>query len=190
MAIVRWMAVAVAAVAAMTSLTACGGDEETPMQATLTNDGCTYRGDTKAEAGRFTIEVKNETPQGANFALLRLADGYTASTIKPILAKETAWVHSLSNSELRRMQRGQRLLQHPHPDLPQIFDFQHGGSFTEVGVGDSSQLPGVGAPAGNYALICRTFEYVGPLLPDIWQEQYVASPIEVTGALPGVSTAK
>ena len=188
MAIVRWMAVAVAAVAAMTSLTACGGDEETPMQATLTNDGCTYRGDTKAEAGRFTIEVKNETPQGANFALLRLADGYTASTIKPILAKETAWVHSLSNSELRRMQRGQRPLQHPHPDLPQIFDFQHGGSFTEVGVGDSSQLPGVGAPAGNYALICRAFEYVGPLLPDIWQEQYVASPIEVTGVLPGVST--
>jgi hypothetical protein len=188
MAIIRWMAVAAAAVIAILSLTACTRDDDTPMQATLTNDGCTYRGNTKAAAGTFTIEVNNETPQGANFALLRLADGYTASTIKPILAKETAWVHSLSNAELRRMQRGQRLLQHPHPDLPQIFDFQHGGSFTEVGVGESSELPGVGAPAGNYALICRAFEYVGPLLPDIWQEQYVASPIEVTGVLPGVTT--
>ena len=188
MTIVRWMAVAVATVTAILSLTACTGDDDTPMQATLTNDGCTYRGDTKAAAGRFTIEVKNETPQGASFALLRLADGYTAATIEPILAKETAWVHSLSNSELRRMQRGQRLLQHPHPDLPQIFDFQHGGSATEVGVGETSDLPGVGAPAGKYALICRAFEYVGPLLPDIWQEQYVASPIEVTGVLPGVST--
>ena len=188
MAISNWMAVAVAAVIAIVSLTACGGDDHTPMQATLTNDGCSYRGDTKAEAGRFTIEVKNETSQGASFALLRLADGYTASTIKPILAKETAWVHSLSTSELRRIQEGQRPLRHPRPDLPQIFDFQHGGSATEVGVGGSSVLPGVGAPAGNYALICRAFEYVGPLLPDIWQEQYVASPIEVTGVLPGVST--
>jgi hypothetical protein len=112
MAIVRWMAVAVAAVIAILSFTACTGDGDTPMQATLTNDGCGYRGDTKAEAGRFTIEVKNETPQGANFALLRLADGYTASTIRPILAKETAWVHSLSNSELRRIQEGQRPLRH------------------------------------------------------------------------------
>jgi hypothetical protein len=188
MPLVRWMAVAVAAVIAIISLSACGDDDDTPMQATLTNDGCSYRGDTKAEAGRFTIEVKNETAQGANFALLKLADGYTTETIKPILAKETAWLHSLSTSELRRIQEGQRPFRHPRPDLPQIYDSQHGGSATEVGVGGRSVLPGIGAPAGNYALICRAFEYVGPLLPDIWQEQFVASPIEVTGALPGVST--
>ena len=53
-----------------------------------------------------------------------------------------------------------------------------------IGAGESSDLPGVGVPSGAYALICRI-----NLLGDfIFREQYVASPIEVTGDLPGVST--
>ena len=181
MPIVRWMAVAVAAVVAIVSLTACTGDDGTPMRATLTDDGCTYEGDTEVAAGSFQIDVKNQTQHGASFTFARLANGYTAATIKPILAKEMAWGRSLTKNERRGLLEGKLPLQHPRPDLPQIFDFRQGGSDTIIGAGESSVLPGVGSPSGAYALICRV-----NLLGDfIFREQYVASQIEVTGTSPG-----
>jgi hypothetical protein len=184
MPIVRWMAVAVVAVVAIVMLAACAGDDGTPMKATLTNDGCTYKGDTEVAAGSFQIDVRNQTQHDASFLFARLANGYTAATIKPILAKETAWGRSLTKNELRGLLDGKRPLQHPHPDLPQILDFRQGGSDTFLGAGGSSVLPGVGSPSGAYALICR----VNLLGNFIFREQYVASPIDVTGNLPGVST--
>jgi hypothetical protein len=184
MPIVRWIAVAVAVVVAIVSLTACTGDDGTPMQATLTDDGCTYEGDTKVAAGSFQIDVKNQTQQDGSFLFARLANGYTAATIEPILAKETAWARSLTKNELRDLLDGKLPLRHPRPDLPQIFDFRQGGSDTFLGAGGSSVLPGVGSPSGAYALICR----VDLLSGFLFREQYVASPIEVTGDLPGVST--
>ena len=186
MPFVRWMAVAVAAVVAIVSLTACTGDNGTPMQATLTNDGCTYEGDTEVAAGRFQIDVRNQTQHDASFLFAKLANGFTAATIKPILAKETAWGRSLTKNELRDLLDGKLPLQHPRPDLPQIFDFRQGGSDTVIGAGGNSVLPGVGSPSGAYALICRV-DLLGDFL---FREQYVASPIEVTGVLPGLSTPK
>jgi hypothetical protein len=57
-----WRRMAVALLTAAVSLLpiACGGDEAA-MDATLTNDGCTYHGDTSPTAGMFTIEVENQT---------------------------------------------------------------------------------------------------------------------------------
>ena len=55
---------------------------------------------------------------------------------------------------------------------------------TVIGAGESSVLPGVGAPSGAYALICR----VNLLGNFLFREQYVASQIDVTGVLPGVTT--
>jgi hypothetical protein len=53
------MAVTVAA-AITVPLAACAGSDDSQMRATLTNDGCTYRGDKTAAAGRFMIEVEAE----------------------------------------------------------------------------------------------------------------------------------
>lgn len=180
------VALTLAALIATVLLAACGGVDDSRMRATLTDDGCTYRGDNTAEAGRFTIEVENQTEHDANFAFLRLAEGFTADTIKPILARESAWIRSLSEDDLRDMEQ-KRPLDHPRPDLPQPFDFRLGAA-TEIGGGASSELPGVGAPAGSYALICRVNpqERARQLL--LWKEQYVATQIEVTGVLPGVTT--
>ena len=172
-------------VVAMFCTAACGGsgNKDARMQATLTDDGCTYEGDTKVAAGSFQIDVKNETRHDASFLFARLANGYTAATIEPILAKETAWSLSLTKNELRDLLKGKRPLQH-HPDLPQIFDHQHGGSDTFLAAGESIVLPGVGSPSGAYALICR----VNLLGNFLFRKQYIASQIDVTGDLPGVST--
>jgi hypothetical protein len=169
---------------AMFSTAACGGSDDARMRATLTDDGCTYEGDTKVAAGRFQIDVKNQTQHGASFVLARLVNGFTAATVTPILAKETAWGRSLTKNELRDIREGKLPLRHPHPDLPQFFDNRRSGSVTIIGAGESSVLPGVGAPSGAYALICR----VNLLGNFIYREQYVASQIAVTGALPGVTT--
>ena len=173
-------------VVAMFSTAACsGGDKkDARMQATLTDDGCTYVGETEVAAGSFQIDVRNLTQHGASFHLARLANDYTAATIKPILAKETAWGRSLTKTELRDLPEGKLPLQHPRPDLPQIFDFRQGDSATIIGAGESSVLPGVGVSSGAFALICR----INLLRNFIHREQYVASQIDVTGALPGVTT--
>lgn len=181
------MAVTVAVVITTMPLAAYGGDAR--MRVTLTDDGCTYQGDTKAAAGRFTIVVKNQTQHGAHFAFLRLAKGFTSATIKPILAKETAWTRSLSEAELRNLEHGKPPLNHPRPNLPQIFDFQHGGSATDIGAGASSVLPT--ADAGSYALICSNITQVAGRKLSVWKhyKQYVAAQIDVTGVPPGVTTS-
>ena len=63
---------------------ACGGDEAA-MRATLTNDGCTYNGDTSPAAGMFTIEVENQTEFSGSFVLLSLAEGSTVDDLQPAL---------------------------------------------------------------------------------------------------------
>jgi hypothetical protein len=77
---------AVALVTAAVSLVpmACGGDEAA-MRATLTNDGCTYDGDTSPTAGMFTIEVENQTEFSGSFALLSLAEGSTVDDLQRAL---------------------------------------------------------------------------------------------------------
>ena len=185
------VAATVTAVMVTMLLAACGGNGDTRMRVTLTDAGCTYQGDTKPAAGRFTIEVKNQTEHGANFAFIRLAKGLTAAKIKPILAKETAWMRSLSEAEIRNMEHGKPPLHHPRPNLPPIFDFQRDGSATDIGAGATSVLPGGGGSAGSYAVICRNIIHVGGREQAVWKDykQYVAAQIDVTGALPGVTTS-
>ena len=65
----------VAAVITTMTLAACGGNADRQMRATLTDDGCAYKGDKEAAAGRFTIDVENQTKHPASFAFLRLANG-------------------------------------------------------------------------------------------------------------------
>ena len=168
-------------VVAMFSTAACGGSDDARMQATLTDDGCTYEGDTEVAARSFQIDVKNQTQHDASFAFARLANGYTAATIKPILAKETASGRSLTKNELRDILEGKLPLRHPRPDLPQMFDFGRGGSDTVIGAGESSVLPGVGARPvpmpSSVASTCWATSSSG--------SSTSPSQIDVTGDLPG-----
>ena len=187
MAIGTRVAAIAAAVITTMALAACGGNGDHRMRATLTDDGCTYQGDTKPAAGKFTIDVKNQTRHGANFAFIRLAKGFTAATIKPILAKDTAWVRSLSEAELRKVEHGKQPLHHPRPNLPQILDFhENDGSATDIGAGASSELPG-DVRGGSYVVICRNITQVGGRQLGVWKhyKQYVAAEIDVTGVWPG-----
>lgn len=76
-------AVALAALITSVPLAACGGGDDSQMRPTLTDDGCTYRGDETAAAGRFTIEVENQTGHGASFSLERLAKEITTDDLEP-----------------------------------------------------------------------------------------------------------
>ena len=78
------MAVALLTAAVSLVPMACGGDEAA-MRATLTNDGCTYDGDTSPTAGMFTIEVENQTEFSGSFVLLSLAEGSTVDDLQPAL---------------------------------------------------------------------------------------------------------
>ena len=61
-----------------------GGND---LRATLTDDGCTYEGDTSPAAGRFTIVFANKTKFFAEVALARLSDGKTINDLQPYLEK-------------------------------------------------------------------------------------------------------
>ena len=81
---------AVALLTAAVSLVAhgLGGSMTTDwpaMRARLTNDGCTYDGDTSPTAGMFTIEVENQTEFSGSFVLLSLAEGSTVDDLQPAL---------------------------------------------------------------------------------------------------------
>jgi hypothetical protein len=182
------VAATAAAVITTMALAACGGNGHNRMRATLTDGGCTYQGDTKPATGKFTIEVKNQTRRGANFAFIRLTKGFTAATIRPVLAKETAWVRSLSKAELRNMpEHGKPPLHHPRPNLPQIFDFQgNDGSATDIGAGASRELSG-DVRGGTYVVVCRNITQVEGRQLGVWKhyKQYVAAEIDVTGVWPG-----
>jgi hypothetical protein len=55
-------------------LAGCGGGGSETMRATLTDDGCTYDGPASAHAGRFTIEVSNDSDSFGAFFLSAVAD--------------------------------------------------------------------------------------------------------------------
>src|SRR5678816_150279 len=77
------MAVALLTAAVSLVPMACGDWAAT--RARLTNDGCTYNGDTSPTAGMFTIEVENQTEFSGSFVLLSLAEGSTVDDLQPAL---------------------------------------------------------------------------------------------------------
>ena len=62
--------------------TGCGGGGSDTMRATLTDDGCTYEGDTTPAPGLHTIEVENRTTHFATFVMWKLAPGVSAEDVQ------------------------------------------------------------------------------------------------------------
>jgi hypothetical protein len=60
----------------------CGGGVDV-MRATLTAEGCTYEGDTTPAPGVFTVEVRNETHNVAEFMIAELAEGAKIEEVEP-----------------------------------------------------------------------------------------------------------
>ena len=121
------MSVTLAALITM-PLAACGGTDDSQMRATLTDDECTYRGEKTAAAGRFTIEVEDQTGQGGHFVLKELANGLTADTVEAILENSSPDIASLFK------------------DVPVFSSDVHG---------DGSGVLLADAPPGTYVLMCR-----------------------------------
>jgi hypothetical protein len=61
--------------------TGCGGGSDT-MRVTLTDDGCTYEGDTTPAPGSFNIKVENKTSHYANFTMSALLPGTNAEDVQ------------------------------------------------------------------------------------------------------------
>ena len=62
--------------------TGCGGGGSDTMRATLTDDGCTYEGETSPAPGLHTIEVENKTTHFVTFGMWKLAPGKSAEDVQ------------------------------------------------------------------------------------------------------------
>ncbi len=65
----RIVATSFVMLAGAVGLAGCRGDDGDSMRATLTDEGCTYEGDTTPASGVFTVAVDNQTRRFANFIL-------------------------------------------------------------------------------------------------------------------------
>lgn len=145
------MAIALLTVVVSLVPMACGGDEAA-MRATLSDDGCTYDGDTSPTAGMFTIEVENETEFSGRFVLLSLAEGSTVDDLQPALDEYP-----------RQFEKD--------GTLPQPPDYQFLAR-SDVEAGATSALP-ADVPAGTYAVVC----FVDDDLPT--EQIYIAEQLDV-----------
>jgi len=144
------MAIALLAAAASLVPMACGDLRAT--RARLTNDGCTYNGNTSPTAGMFTIEVENQTEFAGSFVLLSLPKGSTVDDLQP------------SVDQYPRQFERDGTLPEP-PDYKWLVR-------SDVEAGAISALP-ADVPAGTYALVC--------FVDDVPIEQvYIASQLDVT----------
>ena len=114
-------------------VTTGGGNTETGttpygLLAVMTNDDCTYEGDTSLATGRLTVNVENHSRYDGSFALARINAGATRADVEAFPKKVT-----------QRLKRGLA----PVGPAP----FQALVS-THVGYGLYSELP-VDVPAGN-----------------------------------------
>ncbi len=146
---------AVALVTAAVSLVpmACGGDGAA-MHATLTNDGCTYDGDTSPTAGILTIEVENQTEFSGAFGLVSLDEGSTEDDLQSALDKYP-----------RQFEK--------NGTLPKPPDFYALRGRSGVEAGASGPLS-ADVLAGTYAVVC----FVDDKLPT--KHIYIAKQLDVT----------
>ena len=147
------MAVALLTAAVSLVPMACGDLAAT--RARLTNDGCTYNGDTSPTAGMFTIEVENQTEFSGSFVLLSLAEGSTVDDLQPAL-----------DHYPRQFERGTGTPRPQPPDDQLLVR-------SDVEAGATSALP-ADVPAGTYALVC----FVDDDLPT--EQIYIAEQLDVT----------
>jgi hypothetical protein len=158
------MRVLLVACVAWTSLLAgCGGGDET-MRATLTDDECTYEGTTSQQAGRFTIDVENDSRLFGAFFLAAVPEDVDADDLQETI------------DDLRRRSRksGESPARAPWRSIV--------GS--EVEPAAASTIP-ADVRAGTYVLLCfvsrptdlrQTSREPVPL-----QAVYVATRLDVTG---------
>ena len=137
-------------------LASCGGGAGNSLHATLTDDGCTYEGDTSPAAGVFTIDFANKTKFFAEVALARLSDGKTINDLQSYLEKAR-----------REFAQSGTL---PAPPFP---DFYEQVVRSGVEARQKGDLP-ADLPAGTYALMCFADN-----LP-MW-DVYRAAQLDVTG---------
>ena len=147
------MAVALLTAAVSLVPMACGDLAAT--RARLTNDGCTYNGDTSPTAGMFTIEVENQTEFSGSFVLLSLAEGWTVDDLQPALDQYP-----------RQFEREREFTLPEPPDYQLLVR-------SDVEAGATSALP-ADVPAGTYALVC----FVDDDLPT--EQIYIAEQLDVT----------
>ncbi len=143
----------VMAAVALLPMACGGGDDEGAMRATLTDDGCTYEGDTSPAAGMFTIEVENKTEFVSVFTLATIAEGSTIDDLEAYIEQAQ-----------RQVAQNGRL-----PALPSFYEQT---VRTGVEAGETGTIP-VDVTAGTYVLSCIVDE-----LPT-WRA-YVAEQLDVT----------
>ena len=153
-------------VVAVSFAASCGG-EGGPMHATLTDDGCTFEGDTTADAGRFAIDVENRTRRFASFGVIALLGDATLD--ESALARERVVSRALLRSRAQS-------------DSPPPYGRWIGGADVEPSA--TTSLP-VDTGAGRYAIACfvhsnseerlRAREIPPP------ERSYVAAQVEVSG---------
>jgi hypothetical protein len=122
-------------IAALLPVACGGGSDSNSHRATLTDDGCTYEGDTALPAGTVTIDVENQTDFFGAFALARLADGRTIDDLKP------------------QLEQAQREFDQSGGTPPPPPDYYEQSIRIGVERGATSELPADVSP-GTYALMC------------------------------------
>jgi hypothetical protein len=147
------MAIALLTAAVSLVPMACGGDEGA-MHATLTNDGCTYDGDTSPTAGILIIEVENQTEFSGAFGLVSLAEGSTVDDLQQALDRYP-----------RQFEKDGTL-----PEPPEFYALW-GRSGVEAG---ATGPLSANVPAGTYAVVC----FVDDDLPT--EQIYIAEQLDMT----------
>jgi hypothetical protein len=151
----------------MAFLASCGGDSGA-MQATLTDENCTYGGSTALQSGRLAIEIENQTLRFGSFGIVTLWPGETADDLALVEERIAS----------RRLLRNRAL-----SDVPPPLGRWIAGADVEPTT--RTVLP-VDVDPGRYLVLCylhpnaderlRASEIAPP------ERAYVAAQIEVTGA--------
>ena len=107
------------------------------MRATLTDDGCTYEGDTTPAPGLHTIEVENTTSHFAAFAVYELAPGFSIKDVRGFFQRLIV-AHD----------RGEKKVKPPTPA-----DFRRNEAWSHALPRATTLLP-VNASAGRFVIVC------------------------------------
>lgn len=116
------------------------------MRATLTDDGCTYEGDTTHAPGPFHVEVENKTSHFASFDLKPLAAGKNVEHVRQSYEQINA-----------ALEQGKDPKDAGPPYLDGLFDT---GNLPWLGTDTvpeaTSQLP-LNASSGRFVIVCVVY---------------------------------
>ena len=110
------------------------------MRATLTDDGCTYEGDTTPAPGLFDIEVENKTSHFAAFNIWTLAPGAGVEDVRQ--AYEQVWA-AVKHGKMPKAGSLDDL--HAKPDI--------NVAFSQTDPEATSVLP-MNASRGRFVIVC------------------------------------